>query len=289
MNVRALVVRYPVAAFCAFTFVISWGWILAVVIPNGFPVRPEAFERLMLFVYPAMFVGPCVAGILVAGMVGGRAGLGALWAQLVSWRVGARWYAVALFTAPLAILVVLLALSLASPNYLPLIYTSDDKLFLVLYPIVAGVMTALFEEPGWTGVAAAALLNRRYGIVATGLMVGLAFAAWNFLVVAWSGAAQGDLSPAVFLPIALFTWLPTHRVLVVWIYARTQSLLMATLMSASLWAAWIGLTPQAALAGAPLAIFYVAFTLALWAVVGAVLIVDRGHSVLSRAKPGLAA
>jgi hypothetical protein len=286
MNVRGLVRRYPIHAFCALTFAISWGWILAVVAPSGFPVQPEAFERLMLFVYPAMFVGPSVAGLLMTALVGGRPGLRDLGSQLLKWRVGGRWYVVACLTAPVAILAVLLGLSLVSSDFVPLIYTSDDKLFLVVYPLAAGVMTAFFQELGWTGFASARMLQRRHGVLATGLVVGISFAAWNFLVVAWSGAAQGTLAPAIFLPIALFTWLPTYRVIVVWAYARTGSLLIAMIMSASLWAAWISLTPQAALAGLPLAVFYLVFTAVLWAVIGAAALASRGTRATLPAQGG---
>lgn len=268
MNLRVVVRRHPFLAYVALAFAISWGWILAVVAPSGFPVEPDSFERLMVFVYPAMFVGPSLAGLVLTGLVGGRTGFRELWVQLIRWRVGARWYAIAILTAPVLILAILLVLSTISPDFVPLLYTSNDKAFLVVYPIVAGVMTALFEELGWTGFATATLLRRRHGVLGTGLAVGLAYASWNFLVVAWSGAAQGTLSPAIFLPIALFTWLPTYRVLVVWVYDHTQSLLVAMLMSASLWAAWISLTPAAALAGAPLAVFYIVLAALLWAVIG---------------------
>jgi hypothetical protein len=70
--------------------------------------------------------------------------------------------------------------------------------------------------------------------------------------------------------VALFTWLPTYRVLVVWAYDHTGSLLVAILMSASLVAFWTSFTPQAALAGMPLAIFYIDLTAALWVVIAAV-------------------
>jgi hypothetical protein len=62
---------------------------------------------------------------------------------LFKWRVGGRWYAAALLTAPLVILAVLLALSLISTKYLPLLYTADDKVFLLWYPLAAG-LTAIF-------------------------------------------------------------------------------------------------------------------------------------------------
>jgi hypothetical protein len=271
MTIKTFIERRPLLAYYALTFTISWGWILILVSPGGFPAKAEQFEKLMLFVYPAMFVGPSLAGFLMTGFIYGRAGFRELGSRLLKWRVGARWYAIALLTAPLLILAVLLALSLISPKYLPLLYTSNDKAFLLWYPIAAGLITAIFEELGWTGFATETMLRQRHGVLSTGLNVGLFFAAWNFLVVFWSGAYFGTLSPAIFLLVALFTWLPTYRVLIVWVYARTGSLLVAILMFASLVAFWTSFTPQAALAGMPLAIFYIVLTAALWIVIAAVL------------------
>jgi membrane protease YdiL (CAAX protease family) len=270
-KIKTFIKRRPLLTYYALTFTISWGWILILVGPGGFPVKAEQFERLMLFVYPAMLAGPSLAGILLTGYVSGRAGFRELGSRALKWRVSARWYAVALLTAPLVILAVLLALSLTSPEFLPLLYTSDDKAFLLWYPIAAGLITAIFEELGWTGFATEIMLRQRHGVLSTGLGVGFLFAAWNFLVVYWSGAYFGTLSPAIFLPVALFTWLPTYRVLIVWVYDRTGSLLVAMLMSASLVAFWTSFTPQAALAGMPLAIFYIVLTAAMWVVIAAVL------------------
>ena len=267
----AYIKQHPLLTFYALTFTISWGWIPIVAAPGGFPVEAEQFGRLMLFVYPAMFAGPSVACLLLTGLVYGRAGFRELGAHLFKWRVGARWYAVALLTAPLVILAVLLVLSLISPQFLPLLYTSGDKAFLIWYPMVVGFITAIFQELGWTGFAMALILKQRQGVLRAGLSVGFLFAAWNFLVVFWSGAGAGALSPAIFLPVALFTWLPTYRVLMAWVYDHTGSIFVSILMSASLLAFWISFTPQAALAGMPLAIFYLVFTTAMWVVIAVVL------------------
>jgi membrane protease YdiL (CAAX protease family) len=271
MTIKTFIKEHPLLTYYALTFTISWGWILILVGPGGFPAKVEQFERLMPFVYPAMFVGPSLAGILMTGLIYGRAGFRELGSRLFRWRLGARWYAIALLTAPLVILVVLLSLSLTSSKFLPLLYTSNDKAFLLWYPIAAGLITAIFEELGWTGFATEIMLRQRQGVLRTGLSVGFFFATWNFLVVFWSGAYIGTLSPAIFLTVALFTWLPTYRVLVVWVYDRTGSLLVAILMVASLVAFWTSFTPQAALAGIPLAIFYIVLTAALWVVIIAVL------------------
>src|SRR5215212_7112477 len=50
---------------------------------------------------------PSVAGILLTGLLYGRAGLHDLLTRMRRWRVGARWYALALLTAPLLFTAVL--------------------------------------------------------------------------------------------------------------------------------------------------------------------------------------
>ena len=282
LGVRSILRRHPVAGFLALTFLISWGWILAMVAPDGFPVSPDRFEQRMVFVYPAMFLGPSISGVLLTGLVAGRAGYRDLAARLVRWRVGVRWWTVALLATPLIVVAVLIALSLAWPRFVPLIVTADDRVFLIVYPVVAGLATAFCEELGWTGFAATTMLQQRRSAVRTGLGLGIAFAIWNALVVGWSGAGVGTMDPVLFLTVALFTWLPAFRVLLVWVYDRTRSLLVAIVMSASLWASWISFTPQRDLAGAPLAGFYVVLAAVSWFVIVGLIVAGRARQVVMR-------
>ncbi|NIV35134.1 MAG: CPBP family intramembrane metalloprotease, partial [Anaerolineae bacterium] len=128
--------------------------------------------------------------------------------------MGVRWYAIALLTAPLSMIAVLFALSLTSPLFLPGIVTTDDKATLLLTGIVAGLMVGFFEELGWTGFAIPRL-RLRYGVLTTGLIVGLLWGAWHFLLFWESGSFSGALSLALLLG-RLFSWLPAYRVLMVW-------------------------------------------------------------------------
>jgi hypothetical protein len=78
-------------------------------------------DPLLPFMGLAMLAGPSVPGILLTGLLYGRAGFRDLLTRMTRWRVGARWYAVALLTAPLLFTAVSLALSLTSPEFLPVI------------------------------------------------------------------------------------------------------------------------------------------------------------------------
>src|SRR5215211_950517 len=73
-----------------------------------------------------------------------------------------------------------------------------------------------------------------------------------------------------------------YRMLMVWVYERTGSLLVAILMHASLVAFWIISTPVG-IAGMPLVTWYLVWAAALWAVVGAVAMANHRH--ISRQPP----
>jgi hypothetical protein len=273
--IRAFINRHPLLAYSALAFAISWGGFLMVVGPGGFPGTKEQFKTLLPFVAWAMLAGPSVAGILLTGLVHGRAGLRELLSRLLRWRVGARWYAVALLTAPLLAAAVLFALSLTSP-----IFTTDDKASVLLVGIAAG-LTTVFEELGWTGFAVPTLLRLRHGVLGTGLIVGLLWGAWHLLQISWvSGSYSAALPLALFLPLYIFSavaGLTAFRVLMVWVYDRTNgSLLVATLMHASLTASTVfTFTPVAT--GVTFLTYILVLAAALWVVVGAVAVAQGGH------------
>jgi membrane protease YdiL (CAAX protease family) len=103
---------------------------------------------------------------------------------------GARWYAVALLTAPPVTVAILVALSLTSPVSLPGVLTTSDKEPFLLLGIVSSLIVDLFEELGWTGFAPPRLLARR-GCLATSLPLGLLWAPWHIGPDRPSAAACG--------------------------------------------------------------------------------------------------
>jgi len=266
-TIKTFIKRHPLPTYFALTFAISWGAMLIVVGPGGIPVTTEQVAMLGL----ATLLGPSVAGILLTGLVSGRVGLRELLSRLLTWRVGVRWYVVALLTAPLSTAAVLLALSLLSPEFLPGIVTSDDKAALLLTGIAAGLMVGFFEELGWTGFAIPRL-RQRYSVLATGLIVGLLWGAWHFLLF-WEGDSFFGALPLALLLARLFSWLPAFRVLLVWVYDRTESLLVAMLMHVSLVASTVIVEPP--LTGGALLTYILVRAAVLWVVVAAVAVTQR--------------
>jgi hypothetical protein len=93
-----------------------------------------------------------------------------------------------------------------------------------------------------------------------------------------SGDASGALVPSLLAAQLVFALvvLPAFRVLVVWVYDHTQSVLVAMLMHGSLVAALFAMRPIGA-AGATMLIWYLAVAVAVWAVVAVVGVANGSH------------
>jgi membrane protease YdiL (CAAX protease family) len=220
--------RLAVPIYFALAFVISWVAMALAAGEGGFPMDPDDAA----LVGGAALLGPTGAGILMTAWTGGKAGLRDLLRRLVRWRVGGRWYAVALLTAPVTAFAVLMVLAQGSPVFSPAILSAENPASFLLSGLAAGVAVGLFEEIGWTGFAIPRMLRRR-GAVTVGIVVGILWGLWHFPMFWEVDSFAGGL-PLIVLLARLFAWLPPYRVLMAWVYENTESLLVVVLMHVSL-------------------------------------------------------
>jgi membrane protease YdiL (CAAX protease family) len=271
-TISRFIERNSALTYFVLTFAISWGAILAIVGPSGILGTREEFERLFPIAVPLMVLGPSVSGILLTGLLAGRRGLRDFQSRLLKWRVGARWYAAAILTAPLYFTAAMLALAAFSREFLPGIFTAEGKASFLLRGIAVALAAGIVEELGWTGFAVPTL-RRRYSPVATGLIVGVLWGLWHVLPKIW-GAAAHDL--IAYLPADLLSaivGLTGYRILMVWVYDRTGSLLLAILMHMGLTASTLILQPI--VLGAPLVTVGLVLAAAPWVIVAAVALVGQ--------------
>ena len=278
-TIASLVRRHPVTAYFSLTFAISWGGTLAAIGSGGgmrgtTPTSDPRFAWAVL----AMLAGPSVTGVALTALISGRTGLRGLLERLVRWRVAARWYLIALLAAPALMLATLLALSLASHDFVPGVVTSDDRTSLLLVSLAVGVSAGIFEELGWTGFAIPAIRQSR-GVIETAIVVGIWWSAWHLLPNVWSArAAAGELSMSTYLAataIGVFVgYLTAFRLLMVWVYEHTRSLFVAMVMHVSLTTSLLTLNPVG-LVGSQLQIFSLVLAAAIWLV--AAMLVQRIH------------
>jgi membrane protease YdiL (CAAX protease family) len=254
----SFVKRHSIASYFFLTFAISWTAAFCVAAPHF--LRHEALPRLTgVLMFPAMLLGPSVAGILMTWIVDGKSGVKDLFSRMWLWRVAGRWYSI-LLVFPAVILVVLYFLKeLISASYAP------NRFFLgVLFGIPAGI----FEEIGWMGFAfpkMAARVSAFGAAIALGLIWGL----WHIPVIEFLGAATPH--GAAWLPffVAFTTVLIAVRVLDAWVYTNTRSMLLAQLMHVSSTGSLVVLSPPG-LTGMQEAKWYFLYGVALWVCVGVV-------------------
>lgn len=172
--------------------------------------------------------GPFLGGVLVTSIADGRNGLKTYFSRMVRWRVGLKWYAVALFL-PLVMRVVAFGLNIASGATLSTnIQWPAWPDFIMELVIVVFFIIALGEEPGFRGFALPRLLVGRSALGAS-LILGVLHAIWHLpLFVA------NDEPPIIVLIII------SGAVLITWLFNHTKgSVLMIMLLHASV-NLWVG-------------------------------------------------
>jgi membrane protease YdiL (CAAX protease family) len=273
---RALIEKHPVLTFYILTFAFSWG--AGLLLTGGALLSGEdsVSNPRFLMAITLGTLGPAAACLLLTGILSGRAGYEELRARLFRWHVAAHWYAAALLPAPLVATAtgVLLAAPSGSSEFLPAIVTTEDPFGLLLPGIAAGLMAGFFEEIGWTGFATPRL-RLRLGALVTGLFVGVIWGAWHFPLFLESDSFSDGLSLALLL-VALFSWLPPYRVLMVWVFDGTQSLLLPILMHVSLSGSQVIFLPED-LSDTQALVSMLARAGAWWMIVAVVVVVNRRY------------
>jgi hypothetical protein len=123
-------------------------------------------------------------------------------------------------------------------------------------------------------------LRLRFGVLGTGGIVGFLWGAWHIPVIALqSSTPSGAFSVLNSLGALIFTFglLPVFRVVMVWVYDRSQSLLLAMAMHTSLASSNI-IFGLASAKGLTSPFFTFALSTAMWIVVAVIFAANRRHA-----------
>lgn len=285
-----LVIKCPVATYYFITFLLSWGGLVLLIGgPGNITSQPTNAPFLPLYLITVS--GPIISGVLLTGLYHGKKGYRDLFSRLCKWRIPVRWYAIALLIAPLTVFAALFALSLFSPVFMPGIFDSGnnpvasafglpggDKMTLVLFVLMLGLFNGFVEELGWTGfVTPKLILNQN--LIKAGITLGIMWGLWHFLSnYLGTAAASGTVSLLLYIPAMLFSFLPPFRILMIWVYRHTGSLLIAVLMHASLNVFWILYMPLS-ITGKDRVVWYILWAVVLWSIVIIIGIIENKKKV----------
>lgn len=275
---KNLVIKYPVATYYIITFIISWGG-LTLLIDGPSRITSQPTNAPFLVLYLITVAGPITSGLLLTGIYYGKKGYRDLFARLFKWRIPVKWYTIALLIAPLTVFAALFALLLFSPVFMPGIFDSgnnpiasafglpgDDKIILVLSVFMLGLFNGFVEELGWTGFATP-MLRLNQNLIRAGITLGILWGLWHlFSNYLGSDAEAGSVPLLLYLPAMLFSFLPPFRILMLWVYRHTESLLIAVLMHASLDIFWM-LSMPLSITGKERMIWYLLWAAILWGIV----------------------
>lgn len=203
--------RRATAPFFVLTFAITW----SLQLPGVFAQRgllPGSPDAYLPFVALGIF-GPLIAATVLTARHEGKAGLKALYAGLLRWRVHPAWYVVAL-VVPGALLTGLLSLLNLAGRQGPVSY------FPAAGAVVVGVVICVAEEVGWRGYALPRL-QERWGAFAAACLLGVLWYLWHIPMFLGLGVPLN----LVFVMLLYFTG---ASLLLTWIYNGTGgSLLLA--------------------------------------------------------------
>jgi membrane protease YdiL (CAAX protease family) len=184
--------RHPVVTFFALSYALSWWpWIL-----YAFDLSPQ----------PIVGFGPFLAAVLMLAITSGKTSIVRLLRRMVQWRVGLRWYAVALLlpvTITLAAAVFNVLLGAQAPSAAELGgWTGLFSTFAIVL-LVPG-LGGTWEEPGWRGYALPRLQARRSALIAS-LILWVGVAVWHLPLMVVGGVHWSDI---VFLLgfVIVFNW-----------------------------------------------------------------------------------
>jgi membrane protease YdiL (CAAX protease family) len=189
--------------------------------PSGIVVKEMSAAAVVVVM--AMVHAPTIAAVIVVFRSQGLEGIKILFQQLKYWKFAPQWYFSAILIFPATMLAVLFALSSFSASFVPV-------LALNIFAFGA-LFSSLWEEIGWTGFATPVMLQK-FSPLKVGLLLGFLHAMWHLPASIYgAGAFHGTLFISNFLIASV--GIVGLRIVTIWIYTRTRSLVLGWLTHAS--------------------------------------------------------
>ena len=271
-RIRQVIARHPVASYLIMVYAINF----PIALPSA--LTRSDFLPLDLALYESLgtIFGVTLPAFLVIAATDGWTGVRELASRCVRWRVGVRWYLIALLGLPVA-----MTLATIAAFGTPLLNNLFDKwelLFTLVLPQLL-LLVLLFnwaEEIGWTGFLQDRL-QVRFGPLKACALTAFPFAVFHIpFFLHEEGWALANL-PIAFVYLIFETFvLIFARIVVIWLYnGASRSLLIAGLFHA-IFNTTINTFGQELIPGAAAAAFYIGSGVVIIAAI-AIAVLTRGR------------
>ena len=213
-GLRRLVARHPVAAYLVMAYTITTVFVLQTV-----RIPLDILPLFSLWGSLGTIFGVALPAFLVMAAMDGRAGVRDLVRRSFRWRVGLKWYFVALLGLPIGVMLGAGMIYGVAP--LATLVGKWPLLFTLILPdlLLRIVLNNLAEEIGWMGFLQARLQDG-YGPLKAVILTEIPFALWHvpFVLVESSGQLPEAIVTLVFWTISQFF----GRVVIMWLYNNTH-------------------------------------------------------------------
>ena len=225
---RRLVARHPVVSFLIMAYTVSITLMFIRLQTDG-NIQSPSYEYLVGFLEHLLSVA--FPAFLVVAALQGKDGVRDLAKRSLRWRVGARWYLIALPVIPIAS--VLSASLIYGVTTLSTLVDRWQVLFTLILPslVIRVVFLNTLEEIGWLGFLQARLQDE-YGPWKACLLVEIPFALWH--LPGLLGDTGGQISLALMLGGVFAVFQLCGRFVNMWLYnSSNRSVLPAALFHAN--------------------------------------------------------
>ena len=234
-----------------FTLAYGIAWIGSFILggPKFFAGELFEFEDVGKMAIMAL-IAPFIAGLLMTYLVDGKPGLKEFYGRFKKYRVGGRWY-LPLLIFPVLLFVVSVVLGVfVSPEMAPVFQ---------LFGVIAGPLAGFLEETGWMGFAYPKMKGKA-SVLSTAITLGIIHGFWHF---AFDFLAQYNYLGGFYFPyfFGFLFHIVGVRVLYIWVYENTGSLLLTMLMHASS-TGFYGIIMPTTMAPVNWVIFYIVYGIA---------------------------
>jgi uncharacterized protein len=192
-SVSSVVNQRPLITFFVLTYALSW---------LAWPLWASGLYPIA----PVFSFAPFLAALVVLAITNGKRGIGGLLRRMVRWRVGLRWYAVALLLpAGITVAAVVLNVLLGArpPSSVELGGWTGLLLGFAVALLIPGLGGA-WEEPGWRGFALPRLQAGRSALFAA-LILGVLIALWHVPMMVVGDVHWSD-TVSIMGAVIVFNW-----------------------------------------------------------------------------------
>lgn len=196
--------KYPLAFFIFLTFLISW--------------LPWYSGGQGIFVF-----GPTLAGLITTALVAGKEGMQEIWQRAFQWRVGIKWWLVALLFPGFLTLIAVGINRFMGGSIPPFTFIKQQWYWLPVFFLITMVGGPLGEEFGWRGFALPRLQEKWNPILAS-VIIGLIWGFWHLPQFFNPSAIHYELGIAR-IPLYVLAEVGLATIMT-WVYNKTKGSLL---------------------------------------------------------------